>query len=327
MKAKKENVRPPLAEAAAPKTAALVSPRRIKFDPDNPPEPIEPSFPAPGPILPPSISAPPFITVFAPLGGPPGSNVTILGGNFQNAYLVLFNGVQAMFQVSPDGSIVNATVPQGATTGPIEVATPLGRGASVNPFVVSAAAQAPSISGFAPPSGLPGTRVEIVGTNFAGATNVRFNGANSEFWLVDAGRIFATVPPGASTGPIQVVTPAGTAASFTPFVAVGGGPAITSVSPSSAVPGTQITIAGVNLASVTEVRFGGFAARFFSGGPNFLSAEVPDPFFGPTMIAVVSPAGLAFAPFTIVRPQFQFQPLNPFRSRFGFPLPGGTLEG
>src|SRR5262245_57942917 len=155
MKAKKENARPLRQETAAPQAAALVSPLRIKIDPDNPPEPIEPGFPAPGPvpIQPGPIAGAPFITIFTPLSGPPGTSVTILGGNFQNASLVLFNGTPAPFQVSLDAAVIFAIVPQGATSGLVEVVTPAGRGTSVNPFFVTAVAQPPSISGFAPLGG------------------------------------------------------------------------------------------------------------------------------------------------------------------------------
>src|SRR5439155_10067738 len=54
---------------------------------------------------------------------------------------------------------------------------------------------APSISGFSPASGPPGTSVSISGSRFTGATAVTFNGtAASSFSVVSDAQITATVP-------------------------------------------------------------------------------------------------------------------------------------
>ncbi len=81
-----------------------------------------------------------------------------------------------------------------------------------------ATSQPPSISGFSPTSGAPGSSVTINGSGFTGATAVRFNGLSATFSVVSDTQITATVPSGASTGPIRVTGPAGSstsAASFT----------------------------------------------------------------------------------------------------------------
>jgi len=75
----------------------------------------------------------------------------------------------------------------------------------------------PAISSFAPVSGPAGTTVAISGSGLAGATAVRFNGtAASSFTAADT-RVVATVPAGATSGPISVVTPNGTATSTSSF--------------------------------------------------------------------------------------------------------------
>jgi hypothetical protein len=76
---------------------------------------------------------------------------------------------------------------------------------------------APTISSFAPTSGPPGTAVTISGTSFSGATVVAFNGTAAGYTVDSATQITATVPPGASSGPIAVTTPGGTATSATSF--------------------------------------------------------------------------------------------------------------
>ena len=85
----------------------------------------------------------------------------------------------------------------------------------------------PRITGFSPDSGLPGDSVTISGDRLGGATAVTFaQGENrvaaSSFTVVpatevSAAKVEATVPAGATTGPIEVTTPAATAPSASPF--------------------------------------------------------------------------------------------------------------
>jgi uncharacterized repeat protein (TIGR01451 family) len=78
---------------------------------------------------------------------------------------------------------------------------------------------APVITSFSPTHGLPGTNVIISGSNFLGASIVKFNGTNASFTApTNNTRLVAVVPNGAQTGPISIVTPAGTNTSATNFV-------------------------------------------------------------------------------------------------------------
>ena len=76
---------------------------------------------------------------------------------------------------------------------------------------------APSVVGFRPASGLVGTNVVVSGANYVGATGVTFNGVSAGFVVNASGVITATVPVGASSGPVQVTTPGGPVASQTDF--------------------------------------------------------------------------------------------------------------
>jgi uncharacterized repeat protein (TIGR03803 family) len=63
-----------------------------------------------------------------------------------------------------------------------------------------------------------GGGVKILGTNLTGATSVTFNGTlQPAFTVVSASEITTTVPAGATTGTVQVVTPGGTLSSNVPF--------------------------------------------------------------------------------------------------------------
>jgi hypothetical protein len=147
------------------------------------------------------------------------------------------------------------------TTGSVSVTTANGIASRVG-FTFIAATPTPTITSFTPTSGKTGQVVNIIGTNFTGATAVSFGGtAASTFTVVGATSINATVAAGAS-GVVSVTTASGTGtlAGFTYLPP----PTITSFSPSSAGTGQTVTITGTNFTGVTGVSFGGTAATSFT---------------------------------------------------------------
>jgi uncharacterized repeat protein (TIGR03803 family) len=72
----------------------------------------------------------------APVAGPVGQSVIILGNNLTGSTSVTFNGVEAAFTVESD-TYIKATVPSDATTGVVSVVTPTGTLNSNPQFVVS----------------------------------------------------------------------------------------------------------------------------------------------------------------------------------------------
>jgi uncharacterized repeat protein (TIGR03803 family) len=66
-------------------------------------------------------------------------------------------------------------------------------------------------------SGKVGAVVKILGTGLTGATSVSFNGTQAVFTVASQSLITATVPAGATSGRVQVVTPGGTLLSNVPF--------------------------------------------------------------------------------------------------------------
>ncbi len=124
-----------------------------------------------------------------------------------------------------------------------------------------------------PNSGAAGTIIIILGTNLTGATKVSFNGVSAKFTVVSATEIQATVPSGAATGSVTVVTPSGTLKSNVPFTVPTG---ITKFTPTSGPAGTTVTITGVGLKQTTEVSFDGVAAATFTVVSNTkVTAMVP----------------------------------------------------
>jgi uncharacterized repeat protein (TIGR03803 family) len=69
-----------------------------------------------------------------------------------------------------------------------------------------------------PVAGKVGKRILILGNGLTGTTSVTFNGVAGEFTVESDTFIRATVPSGATTGPVSVVTPSGTLNSNPQFV-------------------------------------------------------------------------------------------------------------
>jgi hypothetical protein len=114
--------------------------------------------------------------------------------------------------------------------------------------IPEAGAQAPTITSFTPTSGPVGTTVSITGTGFTtGTTSVSFNGTFASFSVVSDTEIRTIVPAGATTGPINVTTFAGTATSVANFtVLVGPGPKSFSIKCVLHIVVTDIGLVGKN---------------------------------------------------------------------------------
>ena len=113
--------------------------------------------------------------------------------------------------------IRNATTPG---TYSLNFKTANYQGAAIDQYYadVVITSNVPSISAIAPTQGQTGTTVNLTGTNFIGATAVKFNGVNaSSFTVNSATSISAVVPFNTTSGNITVETPNGTAtgANFT----------------------------------------------------------------------------------------------------------------
>jgi hypothetical protein len=86
-------------------------------------------------------------------------------------------------------------------------------------FAVEPALPAPKAEflTFSPVSGKSGSQVTIHGTHFVGTSTVKFNGISTKFRVLNTGNITATVPAGATTGPISVINKGGSTLSKTDY--------------------------------------------------------------------------------------------------------------
>jgi hypothetical protein len=233
----------------------------------------------------------PTVYGFSPIFGAVGSSIIITGANFNvGTPLVRFNGIQAATPSGVTNSQLTAVVPAGATTGPISVTTTDGSDTNANNFFLPA-----SIASFAPTNTAPGTRVSLSGQNFIGATTVQFGGVAATFNVTNNTSLGATVPTNVLTGHLTVTTPAGTATSTGLFY---GAPVISGFTPTHGLPGTAVTLNGVNFFGTTAVQFDGLAAQITSMNNTQLVATVP--------------SGAQSGPITVVAPAARNTSAQPF---------------
>lgn len=199
----------------------------------------------------------PAIFSFNPVNAYTGFEVTIKGSNFTTASSISFGGVAAKsFKVLSD-SVIIAIVDSGRT-GDVSITNKYGS-SSLAGFTFTAP---PVINSFTPFSGGRGDIISIFGSNFLGATSVKFGGVEATFFNVASSgtAIYASVDTGA-TGAISVTTATGTG-TRSGFIFIPK-PFIRSFTPATCISGTTVKINGSNFTGATSVSFGGVPASSF----------------------------------------------------------------
>ena len=226
----------------------------------------------------------------------------------------------------PPGITVTTTTPirtTGSNTNPpVDYAT---AGAYITP---------PTITSFTPTTGstLGGTTVTITGTNFSGATAVKFGTTSATtFTVTSTTKIVAkTKAHAAGTVKVKVSTPGGTGTSTGNYTfAVPPAPTITSITPTtgSTSGGTTVTIVGTHLYGATTVAFGSLtisgthAASFRFTGTTKIIARTEVHAAGGVKVRVKTVGGTAAS-----SSNFTYSATSPTITSFT-PTSGTTLGG
>jgi hypothetical protein len=241
----------------------------------------------------------PTVTGVSPAEGSEagGTVVTISGTNFFAATAVKFGEAEATsVKVNSSGSIT-ATSPAGTGTVDVTVTAPDGT-SSISPADHFTYSPPPAVTGVNPAEGpeAGGTVVTISGTNFSGATAVKFGEAEaSNVEVNSSGSITATSPVGTGTVDVTVVTRDGTSAtspadhfSYVPP------PTVTKVKPAKgkAVGGNTVTITGTGFTGASAVEFGSVSATsFVIKSATTIKAVAPAETAGTVDITVTTPKG------------------------------------
>jgi hypothetical protein len=252
-----------------------------------------------------TVVAAPTITSFTPTSGPAGTTITLTGTNFTGASAVKFNGTAASSFTVVNATSITAVAPTGATTGKLTVTTAGGTATSSNSFTVVAA---PTISSFTPASGSVGSTVTLTGTNFTGATAVKFNGtAASSFSVVNATTITAVAPTGVTTGKLTVIAPGGTATSSGSFTAVAL-PVASNLTASTTTPlfGATVTLTPTFSNGTGTIGTTGAGSRDITASATSGTATAPTPAIKATTtftLTVTNAAGIQATKTVAVTPR------------------------
>ena len=150
----------------------------------------------------------------------------------------------------------------------------------------------PSITGISPTSGFIGTTLTITGTNFGtnqGTSTVTFNGTvAAEILNWGATSIVAMVPAGATTGSVAVSANAASSTGPTFTISSAGSFGITSIFPSSGVPGMQVQING-----------GGFGTSQGSSTISLNGTNAVVTNWTDANIVAIVPSGATSGPFSV----------------------------
>ena len=186
----------------------------------------------------------PAVISFTPDTAGKGTLITIKGKKFTGATGVRFGNIPATSFTVVSDTMLTAIVGNGAG-GVVSVTTPNGTASSIAFFVYSSQ---PVISSFTPVSGPVGTTVTISGVNFDSAATgniVYFGPVKAAIISASASRLVVTVPAGAGSGILSVMTARLTAFSKIPF---------------------SVTFAGGDIA---------FTPSFFAAKSDFASGAMP----------------------------------------------------
>ena len=164
------------------------------------------------PYAPPTITSAPATTFVA---GSPGT-FSVTATSYPTVLLVTKAGaLPAGVTLSNSGTL--AGTPSQVGSFPISLTVSNGVSPDATQAFMLTVIGHPTITSFSPASGAVGTVVTIVGTNLSGATKVAFNGVKATITKNTATKIKVSVPLGATTGKIKVVTPGGKVTTATAF--------------------------------------------------------------------------------------------------------------
>lgn len=237
-----------------------------------------------------SSSAPPpavdtlAITTFAPASAGVGDVVTVTGAGFSAVTSARVGGVSATFAVD-SATQVRVTVPAGAVSGRIELASAARAVLSATDLTIVALPQVTSVS---PATISPPARINVTGSNLDVVQQARLGSTVLTIAGSSATSLALDVPAGASTGFLTLVAGDGVARQSAAQVTVVGSMAVTSFSPNAIVRGATLTVSGSNLDRATAVEFAG-------GASSPVATHT-----GSSSLTTVVPAGATSGPVTVV---------------------------
>jgi hypothetical protein len=209
-----------------------------------------------------------------PVKGYAGSTITISGTNLNPGYdlnKVKIGGVSTMAGYVNQNSF-NVTIPNSLTEGPknVEVSNGITNVILSNAFTVVV----PKITSFTPASGYYGSEITLLGENLSGSVYATIGNNGCELSLVNSSTIKIKVPSGTPAGVTTLKLTANNVAFYESAFTINP-PEITSFSPASGTPGSEVTINGNGFTNYASVKFGTIYTTVFSISPTQIKVAVP----------------------------------------------------
>ena len=211
------------------------------------------------------IIQPPAIANLSTRDGIASDKIILTGRNLSEVSGVSFGSTAAAFRILSDAQI-EATVPALAQSGPVgvSVSSTGGQATATDLFFFYLP---PSNLTVNPERQLRGRSITISGQNLYRITEVRVSGQPVSITSRNEGTdLLVDVPANAVSGPVTVVSRAGTATTARPLIVVLK-PVVTDLIPPKARPGERVVIRGDFLLN-TQIFFAGTTAAAADGGKN-----------------------------------------------------------
>ena len=251
-------------------TIPLLTGMMVSCDGEDEPEPVTP-----------------VITAVSPEEGLPGTVVTITGTDLEDVSEVRFGTMDAegFDPANNTATSISATVPEGIGAG-AQTITVVGPGGE-DTFLFTVLPEEvvmPVITSFAPPSGVVGDEVTVTGTDLDLVTSAMIGEVAITDWSVAADGTSATftVPEGAITGPIVLMTAAGDEVSSTDNFTVDSGEE----------PGTELVVTeDLNVFAQGNRNDEGVVTAFSAEGQTYTIVEGTDPEVGAEIDFITADSG------------------------------------
>jgi hypothetical protein len=224
------------------------------------------------------------IAGFTPSSAGVGDVVTVTGTAFSTVTSARVAGVNATFTID-SGTKLRLTVPAGATSGRIELASATSAVLSTSDLAI---VDVPQVSSVTPTSIKAPARITVTGTHLDLVQQARLGNSVLTIAAQSPTSLALDVPGNASTAFLTLVAKDGVARQSAVQVSVAGSITVTSFAPTSIVFGATLTINGTNLDRATAVEFAG-------GSSSPIASHT-----GSTVITTVVPATAQNGPVTVV---------------------------
>lgn len=213
------------------------------------------------------------IASFAPTQAGPGATVTVTGSGFGAVQSAKVGTTSAGFTID-SATQLRLTVPDGASSGPIELAGGGRVTQSADSLVVLAV---PRVTSVTPSSIVAPARINVAGSDLDKVTQARLNATVLAIASQSPTALALDVPAGASSGFLTLVATDGVARQSAQRISVAGSIAVASFAPTTVARGLALTISGSNLDRAAAVEFAGGAQAAIAArnGSTSISVTVP----------------------------------------------------